>query len=434
MLNHLSIPRILLLTNDVASTHSVRQAIRRAGLTVTLDPISSREEFLSRCRPGAVDLILAAATGFDGMAISEILERARTADHLLPVVLLGRDAAEGQLLMNQREGETDFVRTSQFDRLPSILDRILRRQYEQRAQAEIRGESDRAAEILRENQKLITLGRLAASISHEINNPLESITNLLYLMEHERDSAEKRREYLRLAQRELNRVVQISKQTLTFSRETSSPTRIYLAELIEEVLVLYGRKLENKNLHVRRQYESNESVIVFPGEMRQVLSNLIANAIEATQPGGALTFRIRSTRNWSDHGVHGVRLSVADNGQGMSAEVRTRLGEPFFTTKGQHGTGLGLWVTRSILNRYGGNLQLRSSVAPERHGTVFSMFLPTNMRPQAVAPREPGASTPGSPFLVQRRNASRSNVYQPDHYQDEKEVNERQASRRASRG
>lgn len=430
MLNHLSIPRILLLTNDVASTHSVRQVIRRAGLTVTLDTVSNREEFLSRCCAGAVDLILAASTGFDGMAISDIQERARNADHTVPVVLLGREIADGRFFTGQREGQmgTHFVRTSQFERLPSALDQLLRRQQEQRAQAEIRGTVDRAAEILRENQKLITLGRLTASISHEINNPLESITNLLYLLEKERDSAEKRQEYLQLAQRELNRVVQISKQTLTFSRETSAPVRVHLAELIEEVLVLYARKLANKNLHVRRQYESNEPVVLFPGEMRQVLSNLIANAIEATQPAGTLTFRIRSTRNWSDQGVHGVRLSVADNGQGMSAEVRTRLGEPFFTTKGQHGTGLGLWVTRSILRRYGGNLQLRSSVAPHRHGTVFSMFLPTNMRPQVVVPRTAGTSTSGAPFLVPPRQALPSDAP----LQDEIEIGESRFSQRAS--
>jgi signal transduction histidine kinase len=250
--------------------------------------------------------------------------------------------------------------------------------------AHLKGELDRAAETLRENQKLITLGRLTASIAHEINNPLESLTNLFYLMQVDGLAAEKRDEYLRMAQRELNRVVQISKQTLTFSRETTVPMRVQLSDLMEEVLMLFSRRIADKRLHVSRQYESSESVTVFPGELRQVLSNLVANAIEATEAEGALTIRIRSARKWSDEGVHGVRLSVADSGTGMSAAIRRRLGEPFFTTKGHHGTGLGLWVTRSILNRYGGNLQLRSSVDAVRHGTVFSLFLPTNMRPQAV--------------------------------------------------
>jgi signal transduction histidine kinase len=246
-------------------------------------------------------------------------------------------------------------------------------------------ELQRAAEVLRENQKLLTLGRLAASIAHEINNPLESITNLLYLIEIDHSSPQKSAEYLKLARRELNRVVDISKQTLTFSRETSTPVRLQLTELIEEVLVLYGRKIADKDLQVVREYESSEAITVFPGEMRQVLSNLITNAVEASAKGGKLILRIRDTRKWSDVGVRGLRFSVADNGSGISRDARRRLGEPFFTTKGHAGTGLGLWVTRSILSRYGGNLQLRSSTSEDGHGTVFSIFLPTNMRPLVVA-------------------------------------------------
>jgi signal transduction histidine kinase len=240
-------------------------------------------------------------------------------------------------------------------------------------------------DVLRENQKLITLGRLAASIAHEINNPLESITNLLYLMEQE--ASGKTAEYLKLAQRELSRVVQISKQTLTFSRETSVAVRVQLSELIEEVLGLHARRIGDKNLRVVRQYESYEQITVFPGEMRQVMSNLISNAIEATPARGRIVIRIRAARRWSGHGARGLRLSIGDNGSGIPEEVRNRLGEPFFTTKGQSGTGLGLWVTQSILSRYGGSLRLRSSVMPGRHGTVFSIFLPLNLRPLAVPPR-----------------------------------------------
>ena len=388
----------MLLSNDLASTHSVRQAVRRAGFTITLEPISNRKHFVTRFRHGSrgsIDLILASASGLEGLEVSEIVELARSGPTPVPVVLLERHANEARVLESWRNGTTDFVRVSQFDRLPSVLERVLRDQRERRADARVQSELDRTAEVLRENQKLIAIGRLTASIAHEINNPLESLTNLLYLMDVDRDSSEKWQDYLHLAQRELNRVVQISKQTLTFSRETTSPVRVHLTELVEEVLILYGRKIADKDLQVVRQYESDESVSVFPGEMRQVLSNLIANAIEAMEVNGVLIFRIRSARNWSDQGVRGIRLSVADSGAGMSPEVRSRLGEPFFTTKGQHGTGLGLWVTRSILNRYGGNLQLRSSVAAERHGTVFSIFLPTNMRPQAVLRRGNAA-----PFLV----------------------------------
>lgn len=237
---------------------------------------------------------------------------------------------------------------------------------------------DQVAEVLRENQKLITLGRLAASIAHEINNPLESITNLLYLME-QGDSG-KQSEYLKLAQRELGRVVQISKQTLTFSRETAAPVRVQLAELIEEVLGLHARRIGDKALRVVRQYENYEPVTVFPGEMRQVISNLISNAIEATSNRGRIVIRIRTAHRWTGREERGLRLSIGDNGSGIPPDMRARLGEPFFTTKGQGGTGLGLWVTRSILSRYGGILQVRSSVGPEQHGTVFSVFLPFQLR------------------------------------------------------
>jgi len=249
---------------------------------------------------------------------------------------------------------------------------------------------DQVTDLLRENQKLITLGRLAATIVHEINNPLESITNLLYLME--QDATGKSAEYLNLAQRELGRVVQISKQTLTFSRETSMPARVQLSDLIEEVLGLHGRRIKDHNLRVVRQYEAYEQIMVFPGEMRQVMLNLVSNAIEATPMGGRIVIRIRASRRWSGHGARGLRLSIGDNGSGISQEIRERLGEPFFTTKGQGGTGLGLWLTQSILSRYGGSLQLRSSVSPSRHGTVFSIFLPLNLRTLAAPPRGGGTT------------------------------------------
>lgn len=379
-----SLARVLLLANDLASSHSVRDGIRRAGLTVILETVGTRSEFLSRLRSGPVELILAATTGIQGLTIGEILEYAGNPEPRIPLVVIGKEGEESEATQALRNGVSDYVRLTQLNRLPAIIERALRERLESDKQERGRLELERAADVLRENQKLLTLGRLAASIAHEINNPLESITNLLYLMEIDRSSPQKSDEYLRLAQRELNRVVHISKQTLTFSRESSAPVRLQLAELIEEVLVLYGRNISEKDLRVVRQYESSEAITAFPGEMRQVLSNLITNAIEASERHGAVTIRIRDTRKWSDLGVRGLRFSIADNGSGIPPEARKRLGEPFFTTKGHAGTGLGLWVTRSILSRYGGNIQLRSSTSAERHGTVFSVFLPTNMRPLVV--------------------------------------------------
>jgi signal transduction histidine kinase len=152
-----------------------------------------------------------------------------------------------------------------------------------------------------------------------------------------------------------------------------------------------------KNLRVERQYDCPEEALVYPGEMRQVLSNLVTNAVEASLPNGHLRVRVRCTRSWNDPGVRGIRVSVGDNGSGIPLEVQRRLGEPFFTTKGQRGTGLGLWVTRAIVKRYGGELQLRSSVDSRRHGTVFSIFLPTNLRPRVVEMSPPQPETGDRP-------------------------------------
>jgi signal transduction histidine kinase len=239
------------------------------------------------------------------------------------------------------------------------------------------------AGLMRENQRLVTIGRLTGSIAHEINNPLESVTNLLFLIDHEPGLPARVRDYLTMAQRELERVVQIAKQTLNFYRDTASPVPVRLSELLDEVLVLYARRISDKRMKVIRRFGSEEPLVVFPGEVRQVFSNLIANAIEASAENGKLYLRIRKSRFWNDPRIVGIRVTVADNGIGMSAEVSRRVGEAFFTTKGQAGTGLGLWVSQSIIERYGGNLFVKSSTG-EHHGTVFSILLPTNLRPQVV--------------------------------------------------
>jgi signal transduction histidine kinase len=246
--------------------------------------------------------------------------------------------------------------------------------------------------VLRENQKLIAIGRLTASIAHEINNPLESISNLLFLLGREDGLSTNAQSYLALAQKELGRVVQISKQTLNFYRETSNPVFVHVDQLLEEVLVLYRRRIEEKRLHIRREYRSQQAVRVFPGEIRQVLSNLIVNAIEASPDGGTLWLRLRSTPQGLDGGVRGVRITIADNGRGIDPAIRKNLGVPFVTTKGHQGTGLGLWVSMSIIRRHGGKLQAHSCTRPSRHGTAFSIFLPVNLRPQEVS-RSPHTSS-----------------------------------------
>jgi signal transduction histidine kinase len=389
-----SIPGVLMLRCSALSHHAVRAAAHQAGLRLIVDFAENRREFLEELRRGTTDLIIAGPEGLPDLELREVFNRAGSSQPPIPVVLAAGRIGQNEAIRILRNGATEVLQSGEMERLPTALARALKVRQSAVAQGRVQQEIDRTAMLLRENQKLITIGRLAASIAHEINNPLESITNLLYLLGEERELSVSARNYLALAQKELGRVGQISRQTLNFSRETTGPVRAHIDELLEEVLSLYSRRMMEKNLRVERQYDCPEEALVYPGEMRQVLSNLVTNAVEASSPNGRLRLRIRCTRSWSDPDVRGIRISVGDNGSGIPLDVQRRLGEPFFTTKGQRGTGLGLWVTRAIVQRYGGEIQLRSSVDPRRHGTVFSIFLPTNLRPHVV---EPGPSHPDDP-------------------------------------
>lgn len=397
-------PGVLLLRSSSLSHSAVRVAAREAGMPVALEVADDRSGFVEALRSGLAEVIVAGLEGLPGVGLRELFERASAAQPPVPVILVGRRIEESEALRLMKEGAVEYVEAAESDRLPSAIERALRGRRQAAAQAITQHELDRAAGTLRENQKLITVGRLAASIAHEINNPLESITNLLYLLGEERGLSEAGRGYLTLARRELDRVGQISRQTLNFARETAGPQRARLDELMEEVLSLYSRRIAEKNLQIERRYDCHEEAMVYPGEMRQVLSNLVTNAVEASSMGGRLCLRVRRSRSWADPGVVGIRVAVGDTGTGISPEVQRRLGEPFFTTKGQRGTGLGLWVTRSIIERYGGELQLKSSSAAEHHGTVFSIFLPTNLGPRAVErrrdPEDAGSEGSARPRVV----------------------------------
>ncbi|WP_446745463.1 sensor histidine kinase [Silvibacterium acidisoli] len=278
------------------------------------------------------------------------------------------------------------IRVANISDLPSVVRRGSENKEERGGERE--PDNVEVAEFLRANQKLISLGQLAATIAHEINNPLESLTNLLYLLEQDQGLSERSKGYLGIAQRELDRTAQICRQTLRFSRDTGTPVPVHMGELVEEVLVLFGRKLAARKIEVVREFGRMDTVVAFPGEMRQIITNLISNAIEACTGRGRIIVRIRSIASRHGRGPAGLRLSVADNGPGIPPEVIPRLGKPFFTTKGQSGTGLGLCVTKTILNSHGGRLSIRSSTAKETHGSVFSIFLP--VQSQERAQREPG--------------------------------------------
>lgn len=234
----------------------------------------------------------------------------------------------------------------------------------------------KAEQALLQSEKLAVVGRLASSIAHEINNPLESVTNLLYLSMHSNDLAEVR-EFLRLADRELRRVAAITSQTLRFHKQASSPQEVTAEQLFESVLSIFHGRTVNTGVAIRQRVRTQKPVQCFEGEIRQVISNLVSNALDAmlSRDAGTLYLRSREGTRWST-GQKGMMLTVADTGSGIAAEVQAKLFHAFFTTKGITGTGLGLWVSQEIVERHGGALRLRSRTAKTHHGTVFTVFLP----------------------------------------------------------
>lgn len=228
-----------------------------------------------------------------------------------------------------------------------------------------------------QSEKLAVAGRLAASIAHEINNPLEAVTNLLYLAQTS-DSPTEVKECIDLAERELRRVAAITNQTLRFHKQLSKPQQITCQVLIADVLSMFHGRLEASGIQVEARQRASAPVRCFEGEIRQVISNLVGNAIDAMHPlGGRLLVRSRNGTNWKN-GEAGVVLTVADTGSGISPSSMSRIYEPFYTTKEIGGTGLGLWVSAEIVNRHGGRLRVRSSQKEGCSGTTFTLYLPLN--------------------------------------------------------
>jgi PAS domain S-box-containing protein len=232
----------------------------------------------------------------------------------------------------------------------------------------------RVEQALLQSEKLAAVGRLAASIAHEINNPLESVTNVLYLARGVETISEIR-DYLDVADQELRRVAAITSQTLRFHKQSTKPMEIGCEELIDSVLSVYQGRLANSNVTVYKRERATRRISCFEGEIRQVLSNLVGNSIDAMGPGGGHLL-LRSSEGHDKLSRKGIFLTVADDGPGMSRETALRVFEPFFTTKGFSGTGLGLWVSQEILQRHRGLLVLRSSQRPKRSGTIVRIFLP----------------------------------------------------------
>ena len=275
--------------------------------------------------------------------------------------------AKGKVFFEERDGKTVATRL-----IGTVLDQTERR---------------KAQEALIEAERFAVTGRLAATIAHEIRNPLESVTNLLYLLRGE-PSEEIRTTYLAQAEEELARVAEIAKSTLRFYRDPVGTTAFDLCELIASVLVLFHSRIALLGIEVQEDLPRNVRVFAPQGELRQVFVNLIGNALDAMPHGGRLLFRVRVSRDWNapQASAPRIRITVADTGEGMPPDVLAKIFQAFYTTKGEAGTGIGLWLTLEILRKCGSRIRVRSTAG---RGSVFQFSLPQ------AAPSESAVALPG---------------------------------------
>jgi PAS domain S-box-containing protein len=274
-----------------------------------------------------------------------------------------------------------------------------------------------AEEALLRAEKLAVAGRLAASVAHEINNPLEAVANMLYLITIS-ESVEQAQTQAASALEELMRVSLVTQSTLKFHRETGTPRVTMLSEVMESVLTMFRGRLQTMGITVALKARDEFPIACMPSETQQVFANFIVNSIEAIQKGGRIEIRLRSSRDWRNLEARGMRVTICDNGEGIDPASLRHIFEPFFTTKSDTGTGLGLWVVAELVERHRGSVHVRSSRQPRATGTVFSIFLPEgdvgpkqehlgDTGKQASPPEEDHAedAAPGLPLQLQRHPA-----------------------------
>lgn len=291
----------------------------------------------------------------------------------LPILILtngGKETFQSRREQRRREPLGDVTLLERPIRIPTLISSI-------KAALRARGNQymRRSAEsVLRQNEKLAAVGRVASSIAHEINNPLEAVTNCLYLLNGTALNDEQRG-YLDLAQSELARVSEISSHTLTFNRQRDIQGEASMCTLLDSVVTLYQGRLAASGICVERRYLDGRPVLCRPGELRQVFVNLICNAFDATRKGGRIVLRERFLTD-PRTGQQGVLITVADNGHGVEARLKENLFDAFRSTKGINGSGLGLWISKGIIDKHRGSIRFRSSTKLGSSGTVFQVFIP----------------------------------------------------------
>ncbi len=318
-------------------------------------------------------LIAQEALDDDALALLSSALAQQPAWSILPVLILtkgGKETFQSRRQQSRRAPLGDITlleRPIQVITLVSSVKAALRARGDQYVRRD-------AEAVLHQNEKLAAVGRVASSIAHEINNPLEAVTNLLYLLQGT-PLNEEQQGYLDSAERELARVSEISSHTLTFNRQRDIRGEASIPALLDSVLVLYQGRTAGSGISIERRYRGGESLNCRPGELRQVFVNLIGNSFDATRNGGRILLRERAAIHLKA-GQPGVRVTIADTGHGIEAHVKAHLFDAFRSTKGINGSGLGLWISKGIIEKHCGSIQFRSSTKPGNCGTVFSIFIP----------------------------------------------------------
>jgi two-component system CheB/CheR fusion protein len=371
-------PLILLTIEDITERKNAETALTRMGLIVE----SSDDAIIAKDLNGVIQTWNRGAERLFGYTADEAV------GHSITMLMLPERVDEEQVILARiRSGEHirhyEAVRRRKDG---TLLDVSLTISPIVDEHGQIVGASKIARDIsdrkltetaLIKSEKLAAAGRLAATLAHEINNPLQAVANLVDLWARTPGLDAQGRAHAEMAESELRRVSHLTQQSLSFYRDSASPIPVNVEESLDSVLSIYEKRIDAKGIHVTRRYQSSGTTIkAYPGELRQVFTTLLLNAMEAVDTGGTITVRTRKGSHSNNPAIRGVRVSISDDGIGIPAANIPRIFEPFFTTKGENGTGLGLWVASGIVDRSGGSILTRSSVHPSRHGTCFSIFLP----------------------------------------------------------
>jgi two-component system CheB/CheR fusion protein len=371
-------PMVLLTIEDVTGQKDAERALARMGMIVE----SSDDAIISKNLDGIIQTWNRGAERLFGYTEEEAVGRS-----ILMLMRPEKIDEEEVILGRIRRGEhIDHYETVRRRKDGNLLDVSLTISPILDEHGQVVGASKIARDIssrkiteaaLIKSEKLAAAGRLAATLAHEINNPLQAVANLVTIWAQSPGLDAQTQSYAAMAEGELHRVSHLTQQALSFYRESVFPIPVDIEETIDSVLSIYEKRIATRGVEVKRRYQSREATIkAYPGELRQVFSTLLVNALEAVDANGAIHVRVRKASHLKSPAIQGIRVTIADDGVGIPSSNVPRIFEPFFTTKGENGTGLGLWVASGIVDRSGGSILTRSSVHPDRHGTCFSIFLP----------------------------------------------------------